>query len=152
MPLAVDGWKQCSACKETKPVAEFHRSTSSPDGLRGNCRSCVRAQNISWRKRNPEKKRAQNRRSQRVLNYTKFGLTEATYLEMLAAQGGGCAICGAPPGVKRLHIDHDHSCCPGQFSCGPCVRGLLCSNCNTAIGLMREDPARLAGAIAYLNK
>ena len=41
---------------------------------------------------------------------------------MLAAQGGGCGICGAPPKTRRLHVDHDHKTMA--------VRGLLCNRCN----------------------
>jgi hypothetical protein len=38
-----------------------------------------------------------------------YGITLAEYNKMLVEQGGGCAICGRPPGTKRLHVDHDHS-------------------------------------------
>jgi Recombination endonuclease VII len=44
---------------------------------------------------------------------------------MLAEQGGGCAICGAEPKTKRLHVDHDHKT--------GAVRGLLCFRCNRLI-------------------
>ena len=54
------------------------------------------------------------------------------YEQLEAAQGDGCAVCGQrPPEPKVLHVDHRHS--DGR------VRGLLCSNCNTALGLLRED-------------
>ena len=31
------------------------------------------------------------------------------YDSQLKEQGGGCAVCGKPPGTRRLHVDHDHS-------------------------------------------
>lgn len=60
----------------------------------------------------------------------------------------GCQICGSK---ERLHVDHDHSCCSNSGeSCGKCVRGALCSNCNTAIGLLGDDVGLLSSAIIYL--
>lgn len=65
---------------------------------------------------------------------------------MLADQGGLCAICRQPERTARnqvLAVDHDHS--TGE------VRGLLCSHCNRAVGLLADDPARLIRALAYLG-
>lgn len=75
-------------------------------------------------KRNPTAKRAQAVR--RIYN-----LPWDKYEEMLAAQGGRCAICQRKS--KRFHVDHDHACCPGKVSCGKCVRGLLCLMCNRVL-------------------
>ena len=69
------------------------------------------------------------------------------YKETLAEQGGGCAICGKPPNGKKLCVDHDHRCCPGVRSCGNCVRGLLCSDCN--LGNFHDDPAVMRAAAEY---
>lgn len=52
---------------------------------------------------------------------------------MLQEQGGVCAICKQPPRRNKLHVDHDHSCCPGKRSCGRCIRGLLCASCNSKL-------------------
>lgn len=69
-------------------------------------------------------------------------------------------ICSSPgcDRVDRLSIDHDHSCCPyvpdkrgRKVSCGQCVRGLLCSNCNTALGLLGENVSRIEGLLTYLE-
>lgn len=54
-----------------------------------------------------------------------LGVSDEDYARMLAAQGGGCAICGAPPKTRRLHVDHDHRT--------GAVRGLLCYRCNRAL-------------------
>lgn len=81
----------------------------------------------------------------------KFGLTRGDYDALLAAQGGGCAICGSEPATRALAVDHDHSCCRGPRTCGRCVRGLLCSFCNTALGKFSDSPARLRRAAQYLE-
>lgn len=76
----------------------------------------------------------------------KYGLTMADFETLLEQQGGVCAICGggrSGPG-KRFHVDHCHV--TGQ------VRGLLCGNCNTAIGLLGDDPERAEKAAAYLRR
>lgn len=77
-----------------------------------------------------------------------YGITIARYNEMLEAQGGGCAICGKAEGneirgkVVSLAVDHCHVT--------GAVRALLCSACNTALGLFNDDVALLAKAQAYV--
>lgn len=82
-----------------------------------------------------------------------YNLTREQWNALLAAQGGGCAICGTtvPKGIGRFHVDHDHACCPGKKSCGKCVRGLLCNRCNPLLGYVNDDPALLRKAAAYLE-
>lgn len=62
-----------------------------------------------------------------------------------------CYACQdtVPPGTK-LHIDHDHGCCPTTISCGRCVRGTLCAGCNIRLGWCRDKPDD-PGLIAYLR-
>lgn len=81
---------------------------------------------------------------------TRYGITWDEYLDMAEKQGGLCAICDKPESakgshgqVKNLAVDHDHI--TGM------VRGLLCNNCNRAIGLLGDDPIRIAKAVAYLQ-
>lgn len=82
-----------------------------------------------------------------------YGMTPEQYEQRVAEQAGGCAICGGSNASgRRLHVDHDHTCCPGLGSCGKCIRGLLCSRCNTGIGQFRESPRILLAAIDYLQK
>ena len=70
--------------------------------------------------------------------------------EMLEAQGGVCAICKQPEThkrngkVKALAVDHCHK--------SEVIRGLLCCDCNTGIGKLREDVNALSNAIEYLRK
>lgn len=60
--------------------------------------------------------------------------------EMMAAQEGRCAICGAP---DPRHLDHDRR--TGW------VRGILCFNCNGGLGQFRDSPELLAEAVMYLK-
>lgn len=78
-----------------------------------------------------------------------YGLTEADVLRMVEEQGG-CGVCGTKdPGRSWWHVDHDHGCCPGRVTCGRCVRGILCRNCNTNIVPAVEGP-HLAAALAWV--
>lgn len=75
---------------------------------------------------------------------SKFGLTPAEYEAMRVAQGGVCAICQGPPQPnRRLSVDHDHQ--TGR------IRGLLCTRCNTGIGLLNDSPTVLQQAVKYLT-
>ena len=69
-----------------------------------------------------ETKRKRRRKPRRA---AELGVTDEEYQRMLAAQAGGCAICGNPPKTKRLHVDHNHR--TGR------VRGLLCFRCNRGL-------------------
>jgi len=79
-----------------------------------------------------------------------YGITPAEYDAMFEAQDGVCAICLKPEtmsiaGVKRsLCVDHDHR--TGQ------VRGLLCAQCNFAIGKLDDDPNVILAAAIYLTR
>lgn len=56
--------------------------------------------------------------------------------------------------TESLHMDHDHSCCNtgrDRFSCGECLRGWLCRACNTALGLLKENPRRIEGLLESLE-
>jgi hypothetical protein len=85
----------------------------------------------------------------------KYGITAEQFEVMFEAQGRRCKICGtSEPGTRtagRWHIDHDHACCPGRKkSCGKCLRGILCGNCNIGIGNLQDDPVIVQAALGYL--
>ena len=78
----------------------------------------------------------------------KYGVTVSWYDETLAAQGFGCKICGssesrAPNKSERFVVDHCHT--TGK------VRGLLCSPCNIALGMIGDDPAIAIMLSEYLQ-
>lgn len=80
---------------------------------------------------------------------TKYRMSSEDYEVMLDAQRGVCAVCGQPERavgiggrLKSLAVDHCHE--TGK------VRGLLCSHCNRAIGLLGDNPETLHRAMVYL--
>lgn len=83
-------------------------------------------------------------RSARAYKLRKFGLTLAEYDAMVVARLGRCDICSTVPANQggSLCVDHDHE--------SGLVRGLLCSPCNRAIGLLGDTAASVARAAAYL--
>ena len=79
-----------------------------------------------------------------------YGINPSEYENMFLSQGGKCAICLS--NGKKLVIDHNHSCCSEKSkSCGKCIRGLLCSKCNTSIGAFEDNINILKNAIQYLE-
>lgn len=94
-----------------------------------------------WNKANPEKRKL----IQRKTTLSIYGLTTEQYAVMLAAQNGGCKICGGlNPSGRRLAVDHDHH--TGK------IRGILCSRCNSGIANFKDAPELLAKAIQYLQE
>lgn len=133
--------KTCTRCEVEKSLDAFSRH-------RAQCRQC-RVDIEGTRER---EHRASN--SGLGLDLRRYNLTPDEYLALLAAQGGGCAVCAeAPTASRRLVIDHDHSCCADRArSCGKCVRGLLCAACNSMLGMAKDNTSTLLSGISYLTK
>lgn len=159
--------KPCSKCKRTLPTSEFYKRTAKEvetrkDGLQSACKSCMKE--IKRKHREDPAKRANERRLARLArvkdpvkarqNDRRYnlkalcGISVEDYDRLFAFQHGLCAVCGKPESavlngrLKRLAVDHCHE--------GGQVRGLLCSRCNTAIGLMNDDVDVLEKAQCYL--
>lgn len=103
--------KTCATCSETKPSTDFPKGGSA-DGLKSQCKDCKNFRAKAGR----------------------YNISRATFLALLESQGGVCAVCTVEVSpITSYHVDHDHSCCPYGASCGECIRGLLCGNCNTLV-------------------
>ncbi len=168
--------KVCIYCRVLKTAAEYHQHAyTKRDGTTGirlnsGCRDChnarvsrrrvsfpekYKAQQQAYRLANADKVREAHRRymkanPEKVREWTlrsQYGITSQQYDEMLSEQGGVCRVCREPPAMvgrkSRLHVDHCHD--TGR------VRGLLCHSCNVALGLLKDDKARVSALLAYLN-
>lgn len=122
----------------------------------GSCKKCKNADYMrDWYSRNKDRVKTYNNneshfRANRKRLYSQYGITWEEFDAMYVDQRGLCKICGEPESVigaggkvKTLAIDHDHE--TGQ------VRGLLCNNCNRAIGLLKDNAYLLRAAADYLD-
>lgn len=131
--------KVCTKCREEKDLSEFYNRTKSKDGKGFRCKSCITV--IMQNSHNP----ALSREKALVKNY---GITHEQYEEMLERQSHKCAICesaehGLRKEAKHWPIDHCHKT--------NLVRGVLCTNCNQALGYFKDDITILENAINYLD-
>lgn len=146
------GPQECSRCHEEKPPSEFYRQ----DGrLQVVCKTCRLADVLAaWHSRTPERVELDAvARWERSLR-RKFNIEPADYWRMFQEQDGRCRICHRSldeinsEHFKHFSVDHDRHCCPGDASCGRCIRGLLCAKCNGSLGWYEQFPAEIAAYLA----
>lgn len=133
--------KFCGSCEEWKPkTLEFFYFRKSRGYFENPCRECAREYARRYAAENPvdlDRQWAYQIKSQ-------YGITVEDYWEMFERQGGGCNVCGEPPQAPRRHLSIDHCHVTGV------VRGLLCYKCNTAAGLLDDDPEKAAALVTHL--
>jgi Autographiviridae endonuclease VII len=161
--------KRCSKCKEPKSLDDFppldaqtlakRPVNSKQQGRKSACRECIRASGRDyWRKvgrhKDPSKRKKYKldpQKSRQLSIKKNYGMTSEEYQSMLDRQNGLCASCNNPETakgntgkLKPLAVDHDHV--TGK------VRSLLCSNCNQALGCLKEDPERVNALLRYIKQ
>ena len=118
--------KRCPECGRTKSVREFYQRKASSDGFATYCRPCE-IQKVGCSRRG-----------------RKYGIAPNEYDRLLLQQDGRCAICKRLPYTKKgLVVDHCHE--TGT------IRGILCSRCNSALGLLDDNPLLLEQALKHLS-
>jgi hypothetical protein len=150
--------KICRICHIPKDITEYCKKKDVKGGISNRCKACDaekyqqrRAKNSlslrdSWNK--ASKKYASKKDFAKARRLRRHHLTVEQYDTMMSKYDGLCWACKLRPACV---LDHDHSCCDGTFSCGGCIRGLLCNQCNTSLGLMQEDPNLIDQLISYLK-
>lgn len=134
-----DGRKVCLVCiDENRPTAcptgheytpentYYYRTTIM-------CKTCNRVRQVAQRLK------------------SKYGLTVEQFEAMLVAQDMTCTLCQEEFDTEQhngICVDHDHNCCRGQKTCGRCIRGILCCECNKKL---HDDIEWHLRAIKYLN-
>lgn len=124
------GVQVCDDCQEKCPTHGRPSKTQYPG-----CKGCQAAYMRAYLKRNPEAAEKNRQKSKAA----RFGLTleEVAEYEKVRA----CEVCGS---TEKLCIDHNHT--TGE------IRGILCSGCNTALGLAKDNPTTLRALADYLDE
>lgn len=165
--------KICKRCNLTKSLEQFSKHPRCKDGRQGTCIDCTAANTAKWasnnkirkaetdrlyEERNPKRK-SKARFLANALDpvkysyleieqnlYSRYGISIEEYAYMFYEQEGKCSIC------KRLHsefarglvVDHNHTT--------GLIRGLLCDNCNRALGFFKDNIDSIVSAISYINQ
>ena len=140
--------KFCPKCDRFYTRDNFYKNKAAPDGLTGYCKECDKKKN---RERKMAKSDYYSDMNKMYKRFRRFNITKEQFEKMMEDQEWKCKICKSDL-QERFAIDHNHSCCEGRYSCGKCVRGILCTNCNLGLGNFKDNIDYLKSAIAYLQK
>lgn len=153
--------KFCRRCSQTRPVEHFpirrwETAKGEPRvGRQARCRECLKAIRLherltsdAYQRRLHDPVNRQHRKRALFQNHLMrtYGITLEDWARMLESQQGRCAICERDirdATLSDVNVDHCHE--SGK------VRGLLCLNCNMAIGLLLDRPETLRRATSYLE-
>ncbi len=114
----------CRVCKTDKPETDYYHKDRKKQHLSTECKRCQ-------------------------LNHQRektFGVSSAEYWVMYHTQDGRCGICR-----KRLRSDRYKAFCVDHCHSTGKIRGLLCTNCNTAVGLLKDDPELMSQAARWVK-
>lgn len=124
--------KFCRGCNQTLPIDSFSIRTERKNGRRPRCKGCESRTYKEYSDKNLGRSRKSNLQS-------KYRITENNYLAILSAQGGKCGLCENTESGRKdspwLYVDHNHAT--------GVVRGLLCHNCNIAVGMIEKNNINL---------
>lgn len=142
--------KICQKCDVEKNLDEFCKDKKYANGRRGTCKKCHSDYMIQYYEKNKDKKNLKNKMNSKPRPaWKRHNMTEIFWNQMLNKYQGLCHACKERPAYA---IDHDHDCCKGSHSkCGECIRGILCTQCNTALGLLKEDKKYIIGLGDYIK-
>lgn len=157
MAMGISTWRQtgtkwCPTCKVEKPLAAYtvYKIGKRKGHPAGSCKECRTVLHKT-------RKRADPTIYERIEWPSKlkklYGITVEQYDTLLAEQNGACAVCGSKSSYSRnyrstarakLSVDHCHA--TGK------IRGLLCTRCNRALGLIGDNIETALRMSEYLKR
>lgn len=143
--------KRCLRCGGLMHLSDFPTDKSKLDGKSIYCSNCISKIN-KLRRSKPEYKVKRRKNSHKYIRANrewrlknKYGMTLSQFDSMFELQGRVCALCKSDKSDnKNFVVDHCHK--TGR------VRGILCSYCNRALGMLRDDVTILKKAIEYIGE
>lgn len=151
--MEFEGDRVCSKCDRTLSVSHFYKSIENKEGLKTHCKTCQKAYVIAWQKKNKDsfgsyqrKWKHQNKeKCDAAAKYSKvrikYGLSKEEYDKLM--EQTHCTICNADLTERKSGLDHCHR--TGR------IRGVLCKQCNTGLGMFHDNPETLKKAAEYLG-
>ena len=118
--------KTCSRCKVEKPIDRYSKRSDRPSGVQSKCKDCEREVRVKYYKPHHDTRR-------------KLKISDELYEQLM--NNTNCNICNVK--LTKKCIDHDHKTMQ--------VRGVLCNNCNTALGLVGDNIQTLKTMVEYLQ-
>ena len=128
--------KTCKVCGVEKNISDFYTG-------RKDCKDCKNAAGRRIKVDHPERYAKYRKRANEYLKERRYGITQDQFEQMLVDQSNKCKICNIEfKNTKSTHIDHCHKTNK--------VRGLLCNDCNLALGQFGDNTDIMDNAIKYL--
>ena len=138
--------KQCTFCGEIKPLSAYRsRGGAESHLLKSRCNTCLFKQHKQWVVENPERVREYRNKDSWTLakRCARRGITPEQLIDRYERQEECCAICKIEIELIDSAIDHNHE--TGEF------RGILCKQCNRALGMFKDSSTVLRNAVEYLE-
>jgi len=137
----INSKKTCNICNQVKPLDEFYKKPNGSVELRGHCKECHG--------------KTCNTAEEAYVNKLKreYNMTLADYNNLMDKQGHKCANCGKE--VRSCAKPKDENDTRAKAMVDHChdsneVRGILCNNCNIALGHLKDNVKNIVGLASYL--
>ena len=138
--------KTCTDCGEIKLLSDFRSRGGKMSHLyKSHCNTCLYKSHRSWVDKNQDRVAEYREKDPWTLSKrcARRGITPEQLVDRYERQEGCCAICRTEVSLIDSAIDHNHD--NGEF------RGILCKQCNRALGMFKDSADVLKNAIEYLE-
>lgn len=138
--------KTCTDCGEVKLLSDFRsRGGKMAHLYKSHCNTCLYKRHRTWTENNQERVDGYREKDPWTLakRCSRRGITPEQLVDTYERQECCCAICKSEITLVDSAIDHNHL--TGEF------RGVLCKQCNRALGMFKDSKVVLKNALDYLE-